>query len=143
MHLLSHCFSCGHTRPQTAGNALVSFSTLAASRNSPRSMFFTNVGILILTGHPCIQVRFGQSRQRWASCMACSFVNPRFTSSRRVWLRYSASSSFISTRGISVRSLFFLLLRSASLHGSARRAAISSSVVICLLWFRYFFSISL
>ena len=38
-------------------------------------------------GHPCIQVGFGQSRQRWASCMACSFVNPRFTSSRRVWLR--------------------------------------------------------
>ena len=28
MHLLSHCFSCGHTRPHTAGSELVSEDTL-------------------------------------------------------------------------------------------------------------------
>ena len=132
VHRLSHCFSCGHTRPHTAGRALVSFNTLAASRNLPRSMFLMKVGMLMPTGQPSIQVGFGQSRQRCASVIACSRVNPRFTSSRRVWLRYSASSSFIFTRGISVRSLFFLLLRNSSLQGSERRAAIISSVVMGL-----------
>ncbi|HSH27908.1 MAG TPA: hypothetical protein VK972_09125, partial [Wenzhouxiangella sp.] len=34
-----------HTRPHTAGSALVSFNALAASRNSPRSIFFMNLGI--------------------------------------------------------------------------------------------------
>ena len=29
---LSHCFSCGHTRPHTAGRALVCLSTLAAAK---------------------------------------------------------------------------------------------------------------
>ena len=133
IHLLSHCFSCGQTRPQTAGRALVSFKVLAASKNSPRSIFLIKVGILIFTGHPCIQVGFGQSRQRSASCIACSFVKPKLTSSKRVRLRYSGSNSFIFTRGISARSLFFLLLRSASRQGSARRAAINSSVVMIQL----------
>ena len=74
----------------------------------------------MLTGQPCIQLGFGQSKQRFASSNACSAVKPWFTSSE-LWLRYSPSSSFILTRAISVRSLFFIDLRSSS-----RQAALLS-----------------
>ena len=59
VHCDSHCFSCGQTRPHTAGKALVSFRVFAASRNSPRSMFLMNLGILIPTGQPFMQVGLG------------------------------------------------------------------------------------
>ena len=95
IHLLSHCFSWGHTRPHTAGSALVLFSTRAAFRNSPRSIFLMKEGMLMLTGQPCIQVGLAQSRQRLASCMACSMLRPWFTSSVRVVARYTGSSSGI------------------------------------------------
>ena len=130
MHFASHCFSCGHTRPHTAGKALVSFSTLAASRNSPRSMFLMKVGIWIPTGQPSIQVGFAQSRHRSASAIACSAVSPKLTSSFREWLLYSASNSGMCTRDFSPRSLAFMVLRSSSLHGSLRRACIYSCSVI-------------
>ena len=84
---LSHCFSCGHTRPQTAGNAEVCFSTLAAPRIFPRSIFLINEGMLMFTGQPSTQVGFAQSRQRLASVMACSSERPLLTSSVRVVAR--------------------------------------------------------
>ncbi|OAV63369.1 hypothetical protein Barb4_05283 [Bacteroidales bacterium Barb4] len=133
MQRLSHCFSCGQTRPHTAGSALVSFNTLAASANCPTSIHLIKEGMLMFTGQPSMQVGLAQSRQRCASSCDCSAVKPKFTSSLRTRLRYAASSSFIFTRGISVRSLFFLLLRNASLQGSARRAAVSSCAVIVII----------
>ena len=119
VHCDSHCFSWGHTRPQTAGNALVSFNVLAASRNSPRSMFLMNFGILIPTGQPFIQVGLGQSKQRFASVTACSSFRPRLTSSLRLCERYSASNSFIFTRGMAIRSLGFMALRKLARHSAS------------------------
>src|SRR5574344_2722562 len=107
-HLLSHCFSCGHTRPQTAGKAEVSLSTLAAARNWPRSIFLMNEGMLILTGHPSTQLGLAQSRQRLASVIAISLVSPLLTSSVRVVARYTGSSSGMLTRWMAVRSLGFM-----------------------------------
>ena len=123
IHFDSHCFSCGQTRPHTAGRALVSFKVCAALRNSPRSIFFMNLGILIPTGHPLIQDGLTQSRHRFASVKACSSFNPKLTSSLRLCERYSGSSSFILTRGMSVRSLAFMLLRNASRQGALRSSA--------------------
>ena len=120
IHLDSHCFSWGQTRPHTAGSALVSFSVLAASRNSPRSMFFMKRGMSMPTGQPSIHPGLAQSRQRLASVTACSAVNPWFTSSLRLCERYSASSSFISTRGIAVRSFGFIDLRKSCLQAALR-----------------------
>src|SRR5574344_1712095 len=87
IHLLSHCFSCGHTRPQTAGRAEVFFSTFAAARNCPRSIFLMNEGMLMFTGQPSTQVGFAQSRQRLASVIAMVLVRPMLTSSVRVVAR--------------------------------------------------------
>ena len=130
IHLDSHCFSCGQTRPQTAGRALVFFSTRAASRNSPRSIFLMNPGILIPTGHPCIHDGLAQSRQRLASVSACSSFKPKLTSSLRLCERYPASNSFILTRGIAVRSFGFIALRNSTRHGALR----SSSATAASAW---------
>ena len=118
MHLLSHCFSCGHTRPQTAGKAEVCLSTAAAPRMLSRSMFLIKSGMLMCTGHPSTHDGLAQSRQRCASCMAISFVNPLFTSSRRVVALYSGSSSGICTRFMAMRSLGFMALRSSARQGA-------------------------
>ena len=134
VHCDSHCFSCGQTRPHTAGRALVSFRVFAASRNSPRSMFLMNLGILIPTGQPFMQVGLGQSRQRLASVMACSSFSPKFTSSLRLCERYSASSSFILTRGMAMRSLGFIALRNSVRQGASRPSSslVASQVSGCL-----------
>ena len=132
IHLDSHCFSCGQTRPQTAGSALVSFSVLAASRNSPRSMFLMKRGMSIPTGQPSVHPGLAQSKQRLASVSACSFVNPWLTSSLRLCERYSASSSFISTRGMAVRSLAFMDLRNSWRHAALR--LFSSSMFSPVAW---------
>ena len=134
---LSHCFSCGHTRPQTAGSEEVLLSTLAAARNWPRSMFLTNEGMLMLTGQPSIQVGLAQSKQRLASVMAISAVKPMFTSSVRVVARYTGSSSGITTRGMAVRSLAFMAPRSALRHSaflsvSTSMLSISAAGTSCL-----------
>ncbi len=126
IHLLSHCFSCGHTRPQTAGRAEVFFSTLAAARNCPRSMFLMNDGILIFTGQPSTQLGLAQSRQRLASVIAISLVSPMFTSSVRVVARYTGSSSGMMTRSICVRSFGFIEARSSLRHSASR--SVSSSI---------------
>src|SRR5574344_2093256 len=128
IHLLSHCFSCGHTRPQTAGRAEVCFSTLAAARISPRSMFLMNDGILMLTGHPSTHDGLAQSRQRWASRIAISLVSPLLTSSVRVVARYTGSSSGICTRSMAVRSLGLIDERRALRHSALRSVSDSMSV---------------
>ena len=127
MQRLSHCFSCGQTRPQTAGRADVSFNTLAAARNWPRSIFLMNDGMLMLTGQPSTQVGFAQSRHRLASVSAISLVSPRLTSSNRVVARYSGSSSGMTTRLMAARSLPLSLLLSSTRHSASR--LVSSSIV--------------
>ena len=82
----------------------------------------------IPTGQPSIQPGFAQSRQRLASVRACSSVSPWFTSSLRLCERYSGSSSFISTRGIAVRSLGFIALRSSKRHAALRLFSSTSCV---------------
>ena len=82
----------------------------------PRSMFFMNDGILILTGHPSIQAGLAQSRQRLASFMAISKVKPWLTSSLRWLIRYSGASSGIVTHSISMRSFGFMVLRMSVRH---------------------------
>ena len=134
IHLDSHCFSCGQTRPQTAGSALVSFSVLAASRNSPRSMFLMKRGMSIPTGQPSVHPGLAQSKQRLASVSACSFVNPWLTSSLRLCERYSASSSFISTRGMAVRSLAFMDLRSSWRQAALRLFSSASCTFSWVAW---------
>ena len=77
-------------------------------------------GISIPTGQPSIHPGLAQSRQRLASVTACSAVNPWLTSSLRLCERYSASSSFISTRGMAVRSFGFIDLRNSCLQAALR-----------------------
>ena len=60
----SHCFSCGHTRPQIAGSVLLCCITSAAPTILPSSNCLINPGILMFTGQPCTQVGFLQSKQR-------------------------------------------------------------------------------
>ena len=81
IHLASHCFSCGQTRPQTAGNELLALITLYAPCTSPASICLMKDGMSMLTGQPCTQPGFGQSRQRLDSRSAISGVRPWFTSS--------------------------------------------------------------
>ncbi len=71
-HLPSHCVSCGHTRPHTAGSALDALSTAYAPSISPSATFAMNAGISIFTGHPLTQGFLGQFRQRFASFTAIS-----------------------------------------------------------------------
>ena len=127
IHLLSHCFSCGQTRPHTAGRADVLFNTLAAARNCPRSMFLMNDGILMFTGQPSTQAGLPQSRQRCASRTAISLVRPMFTSSVRVVARYTGSSSGICTRSIALRSAGFMAARNSLRHSALR--SVSCSIV--------------
>ena len=134
MHTPSHCFSCGQTRPQTAGRLLVFLMVLMASSKFSRSMFLMNVGILMPTGQPFIQLGSAQSRQRFASSTACSRLRPCCTSSVKVVTRYSGVSSGILTRSMAPRSFGDIDLRNSSRHGSLRRAFISSSVIINLFW---------
>ncbi len=69
----SHCSSWGQTRPQTAGNELVSLMHRAASPYFPSEIRPMNPGMSTLTGQPATQGFFGQCRQRDASSRAvCS-----------------------------------------------------------------------
>ena len=106
--------------------------------NSPRSMFLIKRGMSIPTGQPSIHPGFAQSRQRLDSVIACSAVNPWFTSSLRLCERYFASSSFISTRGIAVRSLAFIDLRNSCLQATLRLFSsvsfVASHTVLSVIW---------
>ena len=95
-HFPSHWFSCGHTRPQIAGNAFSVVITSYAPSKSPAATFSINAGIGTLTGHPPTQGLFLQFKQRAASSIAISFVYPRATSSKFL-LRTFGSCSGIGT----------------------------------------------
>ena len=71
-HLPSHWFSCGHTRPHTAGSALDALSTAYAPSMSSSATFAIKAGISIFTGQPLTQGLFLQFRQRFASFTAIS-----------------------------------------------------------------------
>ena len=58
IHTFSHCSSCGHTRPHTAGRALSSLRILAASEKFSSAIAWMNCGILTRTGHPSIHFGF-------------------------------------------------------------------------------------
>ena len=71
---ISHWVSWGHTRPQTAGRAEVLEMIWYAASKSPLATSAMNSGICTMTGQPCMQARFLQFKQRWASSRACSSV---------------------------------------------------------------------
>ena len=57
---------------------LVAYESRRKNFNS--SIFLTNLGMLMPTGQPLMQVGFAQSRHLWASIMAISGLKPVFTS---------------------------------------------------------------
>ena len=91
-HFDSHCVSCGHTLPHTAGSELASEITRYAPSKSPSATFAINAGMCILTGHPETHGIFLQLRHRFASSIACSSVYPRATSSK---LRARTSGAWV------------------------------------------------
>ena len=62
--LLSHCSSCGQTRPQTAGRALVCLTVRIAAAKSPSATQPMKPGMSMPTGQPSTQPGFLQARQR-------------------------------------------------------------------------------
>src|SRR5665647_716546 len=97
---ISHCSSCGQTRPQTAGKLVVSLSLAMAPAGSPAWMSWTKAGMSMPTGQPSTHLGFLHSRQRLASSMAISMSYPRVTSSKL------AARCFAGWQGISVRGSF-------------------------------------
>src|SRR5665647_1949622 len=95
---ISHCSSCGQTRPQTAGKLVVSLSLAMAPAGSPAWMSWTKAGMSMPTGQPSTHLGFLHSRQRLASSMSMSY--PRVTSSKL------AARCFAGWQGISVRGSF-------------------------------------
>ena len=81
--------------------------------------------MLMLTGHPSIQVGFAQSRQRLASVSASALVNPLFTSSTLEVALYRGSNSGICTRSIAVRSFGFIAKRNSFRHSALRSVSTS------------------
>ena len=73
-HLLSHCFSWGQTRPQTAGRELVEVMISYAASKSPSATLAMNSGMRTETGQPVRQGILWQLRQRFASSIAISGV---------------------------------------------------------------------
>ena len=68
----SHWFSCGQTRPQTAGRELVRDMISYAFPKSPSLTCSIKRGISICTGQPDTQGLCLQLRQRVASSIAVS-----------------------------------------------------------------------
>ena len=71
-HLPSHWFSCGQTRPHTAGSAVEALSTSQAPSKSSAATRAIKAGMSIPTGQPDTQGLFLQLRQRLASPTAMS-----------------------------------------------------------------------
>ena len=71
---LSHCSSCGQTRPQTAGSAFVRLIFLMPAAQSPSAMQSMKPGMSMPTGQPSTHPGFLQARQRAASWRARSSV---------------------------------------------------------------------
>ena len=123
---LSHCFSCGHTLPHTAGKALVSLIVTQAFAKSPCSICLTKRGMSMPTGQPCTHPGLLQSKHLLASSCAVCASNPRFTSSFSSCTRTSGGSSFICCRGMSMRSRGGMDFRRATLHSAFRDLSSSS-----------------
>ena len=107
---LSHCVSCGQTRPHTAGR-LESFDiTSYAPSMSPSRNLAIKSGILIPTGHPPTQAGDLHPRQRAASFAAASSEYPHATSSN-VRARTVGSSTGI---GVFFASIFIFAISQPS-----------------------------
>ncbi len=91
-HLPSHCFSCGHTLPHTAGSALYLAISLAAPSKSLSFNVAINAGISIDTGHPFLHCAFLQFKHLEASLTASSSLYPKQTSSKFVALTFGSCS---------------------------------------------------
>ena len=74
MHLPSHWFSCGQTRPQTEGSRLSPLMAFSAPAQSSSRIFSMNCGMWTPTGQPSMHRGFLQSRQRLASATASWMV---------------------------------------------------------------------
>ena len=68
--MLSHCVSCGQTRPQTAGSDELAEIILYASSNSPVFTLAINSGMDIFTGQPATHGLFLQFKHLVASATA-------------------------------------------------------------------------
>ena len=123
-HLISHCFSCGQTRPQTEPREELSLMMRAAALGSSLTISCRKAGMSMLTGQPSMQAGCLHMMQRAASSLACSGDRPRLTSSK-LQTRSSGGWQAISWRGIFIfwlglmafRSRFF---QSSSVTGSLR-----------------------
>ena len=69
-----HCFSCGQTRPHTAGRSDVLRMIFSAVAKSPSAAAARKPGMSIATGQPCMHGFVGHWRQRDASVFAISAV---------------------------------------------------------------------
>ena len=73
-HWISHCVSCGQTRPQMAGRLFLSLSISTARHMSPSARALMNSGMRTCTGQPSTHWGFLHCRQRVASSTAISIV---------------------------------------------------------------------
>ena len=76
----SHCFSCGQTRPHTAGRLLFSLMMCMALPKFPIDNSWIQSGMSWLIGHPFLHCGTLQCRQRLASSIASCIVYPSLTS---------------------------------------------------------------
>src|SRR5512136_2894871 len=104
MHSISHCVSCGQTRPVMAGSALSLSMHCAASGTLPWDSSSMKRGMLTPTGQPAMHLGSLHSRQRSASRMATFSGRPRLTS-LKLALRTRGSCSVIFCRSIWRRCL--------------------------------------
>ncbi len=103
-HCDSHCVSCGHTLPHTAGRLFFDFIFRAASTNFPSFTRLIKSGIGTSTGHPLTQSGLLHCRRRSASCTAVSSVYPVATSPKFLPL------SFGSCDGMGWRGVGFMVI---------------------------------
>ena len=115
----SHWFSCGQTRPQTAGSAELARRMRAASRKSPSAILWMNPGMSISAGQLVTHCGFLQRRQRSASSMAVFRSQPKATSSK-FRTRFAGSWCGISCRGMAQRSCTVSSFFTGNLPGSCR-----------------------
>ena len=125
---LSHCVSCGHTRPQTAGRLESMLMTRYAPSMSPSLIFAMKSGIFIPTGQPPTQAGFLQLRQRAASFAASLSEYPTATSSK-LRARAAASSSGI---GVFFGSVFTFAIM--NLHPAALRRYNNTIIDLTGIW---------
>src|ERR1035441_5189645 len=100
MHSISHCVSCGQTRPVTAGRALSLSRQCAASDRLPWDSSSIKRGMLTLTGQPVMHLGSLHRRQRSASSSATFSGKPRLTSLKLALLAFEAEIDLTYVGGI-------------------------------------------